>query len=35
MCIKATLVAYVFLVQCCENATIVAYAGLSVKYATA
>ena len=31
MRIKATIVAYVFSVQCFENATIVAYAGLRVK----
>ena len=31
MLIKATIVAYVFLVQCFENVTIVAYAGLTVK----
>ena len=33
MCIKATIVAYAFLVQCFENATIVAYAGIRVNYA--
>ena len=32
MRIKATIVAYAFLVQCFEHATIVAYAGLRVKY---
>ena len=32
MCIKATIVAYAFSVQYFENATIVAYAGLRVKY---
>ena len=31
MCIKATRVAYAFSMQCFENATIVAYAGLRVK----
>ena len=31
MHIKATIVAYAFSVQCFENATIVAYAGLMVK----
>ena len=31
MRIKATIVAYAFSVQCFENATIVAYAGLRVK----
>ena len=31
MHIKASIVAYAFLVQCFENATIVAYAGLRVK----
>ena len=31
MHIKATIVAYAFSVQCFENATIVAYAGLRVK----
>ena len=31
MRIKATIVAYAFLVQCFENATIVAYVGLRVK----
>ena len=31
MHIKATIVAYAFSVQCFENATIVAYAGLTVK----
>ena len=31
MRIKATIVACAFLVQCFENATIVAYAGLRVK----
>ena len=31
MRIKATIVAYAFLVRCFENATIVAYAGLRVK----
>ena len=31
MCIKATIVAYAFSVQCFENATIVVYAGLRVK----
>ena len=31
MCIKATIVAYAFLVQCFENATIVAYLSLRVK----
>ena len=31
MHIKATIVAYVFSVQCFENATIVAYVGLRVK----
>ena len=31
MHIKATIVAYAFSVQCYENATIVAYAGLRVK----
>ena len=31
MHIKATIVAYAFLVQCFENANIVAYAGLRVK----
>ena len=31
MRIKATKVAYAFSVQCFENATIVAYAGLRVK----
>ena len=30
MCIKATIVAYAFSVQCFENVTIVAYAGLRV-----
>ena len=30
MCIKATIVAYVFSMQYYENATIVAYAGLRV-----
>ena len=34
MRIKATIVAYAFLVQCFENATIVAYAGLRVKPGT-
>ena len=34
MRIKATIVAYAFSVQCFENATIVAYAGLRVKYLT-
>ena len=34
MCIKATIVGYAFLVQCFENATIVAYAGLRVNIAT-
>ena len=33
MCIKATIVAYAFSVQYLENATIVAYPGLWVKYA--
>ena len=33
MHIKATIVAYAFSVQCFENATIVAYAGLRVKKA--
>ena len=33
MHIKATIVAYAFSVQCFENATIVASAGLSVKKA--
>ena len=32
MRIKATIVAYTFSVQCFENATIVAYAGLRVKH---
>ena len=32
MRIKATVVAYAFSVQCFENATLVAYAGLRVKY---
>ena len=32
MHIKATIVAYAFSVQCFENATIVAYAGLRVNY---
>ena len=32
MHIKATIVAYAFSVQCFENATIVAYAGLRVKH---
>ena len=32
MYIKATIVAYVFLVQCFENTTTVAYAGLRDKY---
>ena len=32
MRIKATIVAYAFSVQCFENATIVAYAGLRVKH---
>ena len=31
MRIKATIVAYAFSVQCFENATLVAYAGLRVK----
>ena len=31
MSIIATVVAYVFSVQCFENATIVAYAGLRIK----
>ena len=31
MCIKATIVAYAFLVQYFESATLVAYAGLRVK----
>ena len=31
MRIKATIVAYSFLVQCFENATIMAYVGLRVK----
>ena len=31
MRIKTTIVAYAFSVQCFENATIVAYAGLRVK----
>ena len=31
MRIKATIVAYAFLVQCFENATIVAYADLRIK----
>ena len=31
MHIKATIVAYAFSVQCFENTTIVAYAGLRVK----
>ena len=31
MHIKATIVAYAFLVQCFENATIVAYVSLRVK----
>ena len=31
MRIKATIVAYAFSVECFENATIVAYAGLRVK----
>ena len=34
MRIKATIVAYAFSVQCFENATIVAYAGLRVKHTT-
>ena len=33
MRIKATIVAYAFSVQCFENATIVAYAGLRVNLA--
>ena len=32
MHIKATIVAYTFSVQCFENATIMAYAGLRVKH---
>ena len=32
MHIKATIVTYAFLVQCFENATIVAYAGLRVQW---
>ena len=32
MRIKVTIVAHAFSVQCFENATIVAYAGLRVKY---
>ena len=32
MRIKATVVAYAFSVQCFENATIVAYAGLRVNH---
>ena len=32
MRIKATIVAYAFSVQCFENATIVAYAGLRVNH---
>ena len=35
MRIKATIVAYAFSVQCFENATIVAYAGLRVKLCNA
>ena len=31
MCIKATIVAYAFSLQCFENATVVAYVGLRVK----
>ena len=31
MCIKATVVAYAFSVQCFENATIVAYTDLGIK----
>ena len=34
MRIKATIVAYAFLVQCFENTTIVAYAGLWVNCST-
>ena len=34
MRIKATIVAYAFSVQCFENATIVAYAGLRVNNGT-
>ena len=34
MRIKTTIVAYAFSVQCFENATIVAYVGLRVKYIT-
>ena len=32
MRIKATIVAYAFLVKCFENVTVVAYAGLRVNY---
>ena len=32
MRIKTTIVGYVFSLQCFENATIVAYAGLRVKH---
>ena len=32
MYIKATIVAYAFSMECFENATIVAYAGLWIKY---
>ena len=35
MRIKAAIMAYAFLVQCFENVTIVAYAGLRVKLKTA
>ena len=31
MCIKATILAYAFSLQCFENATVVAYVGLRVK----